>query len=304
MSDAEAIYLPPQLGKILGESDEAYHATDAVSKSKLDDFLFLPTFFHGRHVAKTIPREECAAFDVGKAVHALALEGREAFTRRFCAAPSGIDRRTKVGKDAWVAFLALNAGKIALDAEDVNVVEACNASIQAHPLASALLEGIEAEVGWRVNAGPFLLQCRTDAFGRASQELCDLMAAQGIEMKAGEPYVADIKTTGELGLADVREFKRKFVAYGYHRQGPFYQAVMKDVLGEFPARFFFIVVSKEAPHGCVVMLPDDEANERGWTEVKKALAELSGCYESGVWPSLPRGVQRVSLPGWYGKEGL
>jgi hypothetical protein len=79
---------------------------------------------------------------------------------------------------------------------------------------------------------------------------------------------------------------------------------MKDVLGVFPARFFFIVVSKEAPHGCAVLLPDDDANERGWAEVKKALADLRGCYETGVWPGLPTSVQRIGVPAWYGKEGL
>lgn len=304
MSDAIAPPVPPQLGKIVGESDEVYHATAAVSKSKLDDFLHLPAYFYGRHVAKTIGREESAAFDVGKALHALTLEGPFAYAERFCLAPEGIDRRTKAGKDAWAAFTAENAGKTALSREDADTVLAMSRSIDEHPVALALLKGTEPEVGWRVNAGPFLLQCRTDAFGRATKELCAVMAAQGIEMTPGEPYVVDLKTTGELGLSDLREWKRKFVAFGYHRQGPFYQAVMKDVLGEFPARFFFVVVSKEAPHGCVVMLPDDDANERGWNEVKKALADLRGCYETGIWPGLPTTVQRIGVPAWYGKEGV
>ena len=290
------------LGKILGEPDEAYHATPAVSKSKLDDFIHLPAYYYGRHISRTIAREEAKEFDIGKAVHALALEGIDAYAARFCLAPEGIDRRTKAGKEAWAAFQAEHAGKIALEPEDAQIVTACHATILEHPLAAALLRGIEPEVGWRVDAGPFLLQCRTDAFGRASAELCALMAAQGIEMQPGEPYIADIKTTGELGLADLREWKRKFVAYGYHRQGPFYQAVMKDVLGEFPPRFFFIVVSKEAPHGCAVMLPDDDANERGWHEVKKALSDLRACYETGVWPGLPTTLQRIGVPAWYGKD--
>lgn len=318
MSDAEAIYLPPQLGKIVGESDEVYHLTEAVSKSKLDDFIHLPAYFHGRHVAKNIPREESTAFDVGKALHALVLEGPEAYSARFCGTPIGAPKRpthaqlnakkpspeTVAAIEYWAAFAAANAGKTILSGADVHSVYLMALSVFEHPTASVLLKGIEPEVGWRVDAGPFRLQCRTDAFGYASAELCALMAAQGVEMTVGEPYIADLKTTGDLGLADLRTWARSFVSFGYHRQGPFYQAVMKDVLGVFPARFFFIVVSKEAPHGCAVLLPDDAANERGWAEVKQALADLRGCYEAGVWPSLPTTVQKVSLPAWYGKEGL
>ncbi len=306
------------LGKIIGESDEAYHALAAVSKSKLDDFIQLPALYYGRHIAKTIGHEESAAFDVGKAVHALVLEGAEAFHARFVSVPTGSPKRpTQRQIDAkkpspetvaavafWEEFTAANEGKTILSDEDSAVVHACAAAVANHATAAMILRGTESEVSWRVAAGPYLLQCRTDAFGYASEELVKLLAAQGISMTVGEPYAADVKTTGKLGLADFREWKRKFVSYGYHRQGPFYQAVMKDVLGAFPERFFFIIVSKEAPYACAVVIPDDEANERGWFEVAEALDRLRKCYETNTWPALPATVQSISLPAWYGKEDV
>lgn len=301
------------LGKILGESDKVYHATPAVSKSKLDDFLELPALYYGRHVAKTIPRKESDVFDIGKGVHAFTLEGPDAYAARFVMVPEDAPKRltstqlnakkpspeTVHAIEWWQCFNDTHAGCTIVNAEDDATIRGCSASMLADPLVMALLAGAEREVSWRVRAGEMLLQCRTDVFGRASEHLVALMATEGIVMQVGEHYCADIKTTPTLTLSDLKAWKRKFVSFGYHRQGPFYQSVIKDVLGEYPERFFFIVVSKEAPHSCAVMLPDDEANEIGWNEVAKGLADLRKCYETNVWHGLPQGIHRLSVPTWY-----
>lgn len=307
---------PIPLGKVLGESDTDYHATAAISKSKIDDFIYFPACFYGKHIAKTVPREESDALDIGLAVHALTLEDGAAYAERFIAVPEDAPKRptpkqinakkpspeTVAAIQFWDDFNREHGAKTVLSKSDEPIVRGCSAAILAHPTAAALLKGAEREVSWRVQAGLLLLQCRTDVFGYASEELVAMMAAQGIEMQVGEPYAADIKTTPTLSLADLRAWSRKFVTFGYHRQGPFYQSVMKDVLGVFPERFFFIVVSKEVPHACAVLLPDDEANERGWSEIVKALAEIRACYRTGIWPALPETVQSISLPAWYGKD--
>lgn len=304
------------LGKILGESDTDYHATPAISKSKLDDFIYLPALYHAKHIAKTIPSEETEALDIGRAVHALTLEGSDAYSERFATVPEDAPKRptakqvnakkpspeTLAGIDFWQEFNHVNGNKTILSPKAEQVAQGCAAGIHANPTASMLLNGAETEVSWRVQASSMLMQCRTDIFGRASDELCALMAAQGIIMTPGEPYCADIKTTPALGIAELRGWNRKFAQWGYHRQGPFYQSVIKDVLGEFPERFFFIVVAKEAPHACAVMLPDDEANECGWAEVATALASLRRCYATDEWPALPAVVQRLAMPPWYGKD--
>lgn len=304
------------LGKILGESDTDYHATPAISKSKLDDFLYLPALYYAKHIAKTIPNEETEALDIGRAVHALALEGADAYGERFATVPEDAPKRptakqvnakkpspeTLAAIDFWQEFNRVNGNKTILSPKAEQVAQGCAGGILANPTAAMLLKGAETEVSWRVQAGSLLIQCRTDIFGRASDELCAYMAALGISMTPGEPYCADIKTTPTLGIAELRSWNRKFAQWGYHRQGPFYQSVIKDVLGEFPERFFFIVAAKEAPHPCAVMLPDDEANECGWAEVATGLAELRRCYATGEWPALPTGVQRLAMPPWYGKD--
>lgn len=304
------------LGKVLGESDTDYHATPAISKSKLDDFIYLPALYHAKHIAKTIPNEETEALDIGRAVHALTLEGAAAYSERFATVPEDAPKRptakqvnakkpspeTLAAIDFWQEFNRVNGDKTILSPKAETIAQGCAAGILANPTAAMLLKGAETEVSWRVQAGSLLMQCRTDIFGRASDELCNYMAAQGIEMTPGEPYCADIKTTPELGIAELKGWSRKFAQWGYHRQGPFYQSVIKDVLGEFPERFFFLVVAKQVPHACAVMLPDDEANERGWGEVVHALASLRRCYATDTWPALPAGVQRLSMPAWYGKD--
>jgi hypothetical protein len=46
---------------------DQYHASDALSKSKLSDLAECgPEYYHGRHVAKTIPSEETEALRLGR----------------------------------------------------------------------------------------------------------------------------------------------------------------------------------------------------------------------------------------------
>ena len=275
------------LGKITGEPDNVYHETDAVSHSKLEVFRRRPALYKRKFIDRTIPKETSAALTIGRGVHCGLLE-RDQYAKRFAVRPAGIDRRTKEGKAAWEQFVAANAGKEILDAEDADLIEKMVGAVLENPTAKLLLAGGESEVTWRA-AGPagMTLQCRTDRFN-----------GNGCELTAGRPYVADVKTVETLDAGEFRSFERAFWSIGYHRQAGFYLPLLQDC-GVLCHDWFFIVVEKQEPFGCVVYRPTDDAIACGLEETVRDLTALAQSMKTGVWPNLPTGVQEISLPSWY-----
>lgn len=276
------------LGKIHGEAIADYHATDCVSHTKLECFRRRPALFKKTYIDKTIAREESRAFAIGSALHCMTLEG-DAFPDRYVVRPAGIDRRTKDGKAQWETFCSANVGKTILDGDEAAQVCAMDEAIWNHPIAQHLLTGGEAEVTWRAKANtlPHPLQCRTDYFN-----------ANGCEFSHGRPYVVDLKTVDSLDSEEFRNFERAFVSFGYHRQCGFYLPLLQDC-GVSCWDFYFLVVEKCEPFGCVVYQPNEDAVSRGLDETVSDLGRLAQCYKSGEWPNLPTDVQEIGLPEWY-----
>jgi hypothetical protein len=87
-------------------------------------------------------REETAAQLVGKAAHALILEGREEYERRFAAEGPINDKTGKpygIETKACQEWIAAN-GRAVLGSQAAALVEAMAASVKAHPVASSLLD--------------------------------------------------------------------------------------------------------------------------------------------------------------------
>lgn len=278
----------PILGKILDLPIEEYHAAESISHSKLEVFRRRPALYKKRFIDKSSKREESPAFTVGSALHCAVLEPGE-YPHRYVLKADGIDRRTKDGKAKWEAFCEAHAGKVVLDREDADLVAEMVDAVVKNPTAAQLLRGGEAEVSWRASAKslPHPMQCRTDYFN-----------AKGCDLSNGRPYVADVKTVDSLDGAEFRNFDRAFVNFGYHRQCGFYLPLLQDC-GVVCWDFFFIVVEKCEPFGCVVYKPDEQAVSRGIDENVSDLARLASCYLKNDWPNMPAGVQTIGLPSWY-----
>lgn len=275
------------LGKIVGESSAAYHATDAVSHSKLEVYRRRAALYKKRFIDRSVEPETGTHFVIGSALHCAVLEPTH-YAQRYAVRPAGIDRRTKDGKAAWESFLAANAGKEVLDAEDAALVEAMTAAVAGNPTAAKLLAGGEPEVTWRAN-GPagLTLQCRTDWFN-----------GSGCELTEGRPYVVDVKTVESLDGSEFRNFERAFWSLGYHRQAGFYLPLLQDC-GVKCWDWFFVAVEKQEPFGCVVYQPNEDAVSRGIDETVADLSALVRSYKTGEWPNLPTDVQQIGLPRWY-----
>jgi hypothetical protein len=169
-----------------------------------------------------------------------------------------------------------------LSAADGLTVRLMREAIIAHPAASQLLKGGEAEVSWRMKYPGLTvpLQCRTDYF-------------------AG--HVVDIKTVETLDDDAFRSFDRAFVSFGYHRQAAWYMTLLADC-GIYARDFYFVVVEKAQPYGVIVYRPTPEAVELGANENARDLLALAESYRTNTWPNTPAEIQEIGVPKWYAKK--
>ncbi|WCF13093.1 hypothetical protein N4G58_03510 [Edwardsiella piscicida] len=73
-------------GRYPGLSSTDYHAANGISSTMLKDARISLMYFHGRHIAKTIPRQESPALLLGALIHTLALEP-EKFAAEYALEP-------------------------------------------------------------------------------------------------------------------------------------------------------------------------------------------------------------------------
>lgn len=284
-----------RFGKVLGESIGEYHACEAVSHSKLEDFRRLPLLYFRRYIAKDpldadlFTEKETSSLAVGQGLHTEVLE--HAFDERYVIQPDFGDCRLKENKARRDAWREANAGRVPITVEDAMRVARMAAAVAEHPLASQLLARGEAEVTWRHPLKHFSVQCRSDWFNE-----------HGCELTAGEPYFVDLKSVASLSEDDFRNWKRNFFDYGYYRQGPFYGAVTSEVWKREVARMFYIVVENKQPFQCQVFTPSPRSWERGMSEVVTDLRRLAECYENNRWPGAPQDLQVIDLPEWFYKR--
>ena len=275
---------------MITESNETYHANDAVSHSKLELFRRRPISYYRRVIARTVERPEATeAFRIGSAAHCAVLEPDE-FRNRYAQRPEGIDRRTKDGKAAFAQFEAENVGKVIIGSDELGDVREMAAAVAHHPLASQLLAAGKPELTWRVSpAGSLALQCRTDWFNPT-----------GCELSGGRPYVADLKTVESLDSDAFRNFERACFSFGYHRQAGFYLPLITEITGAPVFDFFFVAVEKVEPFGVAVYRLSDAAIARGQDETITDLVRLQSCLASNTWPNLDPALREIGLPKWYG----
>lgn len=230
-------------------------------------------FWHNR----THPAPETPALKVGKAVHALALEGREAFAAAFTVAPE-CDRRTKEGKALWADHLAASEGRTVLTATESELVEGMAAGILAHPLAPALIEGGEAEVSM-IWTDP-----ETGAPCKGRLDLARL----------ADGAIIDLKTTLDASPA---AFARAVLNYGYATQAAAYLSGA-SALGADVTDFVIIAVEKSPPFAVGIYRMPAAALELGRRRWAEACRLFASCRESGQWPGYGDAIQELTLPGW------
>jgi len=247
------------------EPAEVYHAKakDILSSHALADFRRCPALYRRKQLG-LIAERDSAAFLLGRAAHTLILEGRERFEAEY-AVGGPVNPRTGQpfgsGTKAFAQW-AERMGKPVLVDADAALIEQMAASVRGHLFARELLrEGVAEGVVRREYAG-HSCQSRIDWINP--------LPDRGI---------VDLKTCDRLD-----SFEFDIDAFGYVHQLAFYRALAERACGA-PLAVHIVAVEKREPFRAGVWQIAEAALEQAQRENEAAMAELTRCRETGVWPT-------------------
>jgi len=263
--------------------NDTYHSDHSrISNSMLNVLKTSPQEFDQRFISRTTEAPEATpAMRFGTLIHCMALEP-ECFHERFIIKPSGMDRRTKEGKEAYSDLIA--SGKEIIESEDYKVAYNCVRALNAHDQVSSILDPktlptdrlIEERVDFDFNGVPM----------RSKQDL----------ILPSINLIIDVKTTQAANPID---FAKSVASYGYARQAALYQHAAEQRFGS-KFRFLFAVVSKQPPHEVACYELDDDAQQQGLEEAVALTDEYKYRTEKNDWlPFWSKGVVVISLPKWH-----
>lgn len=253
-----------------------YHAHPALSHSRMKVFERSP--LHFKH-SMEYSRPQSDALDFGKLFHAAILEP-ETIADAFVVAPE-VDRRTKVGKEEYAAFIADAGSRTVVSADMMRMATAMTSSISDHPAARDIV--FQAVAGGRLEES----HVWTD-------KVTGLQRKSRIDAVLADGTVVDLKTTID---ASPRSFARSVLQYGYHTQAAYYADAMTANRDDMK-RFVIVAIEKTAPFAVGVYELDREAVASGRAQVENWMSQYIDCVTSGVWSSYSQSVELLGLPSW------
>jgi len=253
------------LDVLIREPAEVYHAKakENLSSHALADFRRCPLLFR-RKEQGLIPDRDSAAFVIGRAAHTLILEGRERFEAEY-AVGGPVNPRTGQpfgsGTKAFAGW-AERIGKPVLADADAALIEQMASSVREHLFARELLrEGVAEGV------------VRCEYAGHACQSRIDWINP------LPDRGIVDLKTCDRLD-----SFESDIDAFGYVYQLAFYRTLVERACRASLA-VHIVAVEKREPFCCGVWQIAEAALDQAQRENESAMAELTRCRETGVWPT-------------------
>lgn len=265
-------------GLFPGTSWAAYTAWPGLRYSYLAHFARSPRHAHS---AALHPPAPAPAQELGSAIHAAVLEP-EAFEKRYCVKPEGIDRRYTAGKAAWAAFEAEAAGREILSQADWDTARAIRDSIYAEPWAHELLStagAVELSVRW---------------VDPDSQEPCKARIDRYAQLFDGYPTLIDLKSCVD---ASRWRFAGDIERYHYGLQAAFYLDGLAAV-SPHPRQWIWLAVEKQRPYATALWVADDEIIMAGRAAYRAAIRQHQECERMGYWPGYTETPQVITRPAW------
>ena len=262
--------MTPFLGVRTDLSNEAYHASEGVSKSML-------WTLHGRSPAhlKFGQRKETEALYMGDIAHCAVLEP-DRFDATYIAGPDAA-RGTKV----WLAAAVAAPGKTLIKLEDYRVANRMRDVLHADSAFRSILAArplIEASVYWIDEATGEVCRCRPDI----------AVPSVLVDMKA----VAD--ASGDRPIRHVQD-------YGYNWQATMYSDGWRAATGN-TAPMLFIFIEKDEPHAYRMIELDGEFLDLGRRGYRSALDRYHQCRLRDTWPSFAPVIETVAPLPWFRKS--
>ena len=264
--------------------DSDYRKYPAISKSDLDKIHRSILHFEA---PKTEPTK---AMLEGTAIHTAILE-EDQFRHRYVEEPHWINKRTKAGKEEFAAFQAKNRGAILLNSDQMDRIHAMHEAVHNHPLAGNIFKDgmAEASIFWKekvIADGltlPLECKCRPDYITEDREVLVDLKSSQDASMDS---------------------FAKSIANFRYHVQASWYLRGW-EAATEIRAKFLFVVVESQPPHGVACYTLDEgslaEGYLHGQADLRKYAKFLNAPAENKFTGYSPQ-IEEISLPRWAFKE--
>lgn len=233
------------------------------------------SMLHLKHAWDDTSQSDSSALLFGRALHCLLFEPGT-FESRYCMFDGRRDKRSK----DYQAFLAANAGKEVLSADEwARALEAAKSFIR-EPLVQEIIASGKAEVSvlWTEDVDGTLIQMR----GR-------------LDWIATGRSITDLKTAKDISA---RAFGRDFFRYHYDIKLGLYQRGLSQVTGRhWPVEV--ICLEKEPPYDITVVPIANSVLEQWAEKGLKILREVKACIDTDTWPGLAKGKEyHLDVPPW------
>ncbi len=261
---------------------QAYHSDDAVGSSLIRK-LQTSTPMHA--LAMLATPMASPALSLGTALHAAMLEPENDLAQ--AVVQPDIDKRTKLGKEEYATFAALNEGRCIITPD------------QAQQLDGMVIACLK---DWRIKHA--LSACKkreVSVFGSVG----GLKAKARLDAWNGHGMVLDLKTTRDLAC----DFEKSIANFGYGLQAAWYREVLRSVfrsegrLMPDDFSFVFLVVETAHPHGTAVYRMSDEVMDCYSDRLVELQKQWWECVLMNEYPGWPQtDVVDIGLPAWAMKK--
>lgn len=285
----------------------AYHASPAISSSKLTVFRQRPMLYKRMFIDQAVTKNRTDALDEGAAFDCALFDGDEKFAADFICKPETYTDDKGTVKPwhgasntckAWIRDQEL-AGKIILERDAMIRFQAMRDAIKNSDVAQALLSKGRPQMSIRRHSEKYDLdvQVRPDWLSMDSIDRPDLGLVSN-----GRPYIVELKTTEDFNDwfsfldPEDRRCGSPIWKHGYFRQAGMAQWVAYQDIGK--TAHYLLVVEKREPFAVGVVIMDDDYLDMGWQEVELDLKRLRACMTADKWPNNPPAPVRIGPPSW------
>lgn len=269
-------------------TEREYRQHPAISRSELWRMSESPAKFKW---FKDHPPEPTPALTFGQVVHKLILQP-DTFEDDF-AILTDVDRRTRVGKEAFEAFLNRLEGRTAIIQSDYEKAQEMASAVFQNRLAASTLEDRhdiailssqhEVPFFWTDPDTGEQCKCRCDALTVIDDRI----------------VIVDYKTAGS---AKTDVFNQSIYKYGYHLQAAMYsEGVMRAMELDYRPEFWFVVQEKTAPYAVNVVTIPETVMQAGIDVYREYLGIYHQCRETDYWYGYNGPFDEPAeayLPGW------
>lgn len=249
------------------EYHEAARRGEFLSSHLLGDFRACPRLYR-KKMSGEIEPTDTAAYQTGRALHTLILEGRAKFDAEYLISSGPTNPKTgePFGKTtkAYREWLASQKRPV-VSSEDFGWMLKLQQSVALHPVANALLEHGRAEGTVRIALDGEPCQIRMDWFNPDFE---------------GRPVIVDLKTCDNLSF-----FERDARKYGYPEQLAFYREVFKAASDGVAPDTYIIGIEKREPYRCGVWKLTDGLLDQSADTNQMAMSLLKECRCRNEWPT-------------------